>query len=717
MKDLRYKLLLQFIVVSVVLLLGYTFIWVTITREQIITSSGAEVKTTAAHANTIIQKYFASKLATLTTYTAVSPHVQTKTDAEKLLDLDKDITSIAVLSSNGEEQFHTGQTSILLSPSKSHEFKVASFMGGQTYISSISRSNALDFVTIALPLKTSRGVLVAKVSIIPLEKELQSIKIGENGTIALIDKGKNAAMIDSKDVYQADNEKGEQALQFHITNTLTGWGITAQVPDSDVLKPLDRIISYAVLLFFAALLLAILLSLSLGNGIVTSFKGLKAGFENFNKGNLAFRVPVSGNDEIQDLSKSLNNMIGSIHEEYLKVDREKSAVMAEKQQAEQSFEQEKEHMKQVLSADEEKVNNGLFVEKEKVNAIMSNITDAVVLLTKNRQIMFFNKVAEDLLGHSTQEMQNKLITAAMKVYEKDTEVTWDEYAPMQDMQSRGGNVMQKEKVRLENSAISPRFVKMLTIKTNFNQSDDLGFILIMHNLDQEIELEKTEMKFVSAVTRELQTPVSILMQCFPFLKRDGANDTEKMYLTGVQTGIDQLTTLMQNFVLATKLEQNAIKPITESVDINAIIKEIIQVVTPQVQVKQQSLLYKEPEEPLPAVSVDGANLRDVLLNLLSNAIKFTPPQGTISINVHQFEGEVLVEVQDTGPGITKDILPNLFKKFYTIPDATGTDQTGSGLGLYTAKSLIELNHGKIWADSVEGKGSTFGFSLPKAATN
>jgi two-component system sensor histidine kinase VicK len=76
---------------------------------------------------------------------------------------------------------------------------------------------------------------------------------------------------------------------------------------------------------------------------------------------------------------------------------------------------------------------------------------------------------------------------------------------------------------------------------------------------------------------------------------------------------------------------------------------------------------------------------------------------------------VLVEVQDTGPGIAKEALPNLFKKFYTIPDVNGNDQTGSGLGLYTAKALIELNRGKIWADSVENKGSTFGFSLPKAS--
>jgi signal transduction histidine kinase len=717
MKDLRYKLLFQFIVVSAVLLLGYTFIWITITKEQLISTSGAVVKTKAEQADNIIQKYFSTKLGELTTYAAVTSEQQMKDDGEKLLGLDTDIAALTILASNGDEKFHTGKESVLQNPVKTPEYKIASFMGGQIYISPISRNGGFDFVTISLPLKSSHEVLVSKVSIMPLEKELQALKIGESGDVSLIDRSKNVALAGSKDIYQANNGKGEASLQYHVTNKVTGWGIIAQVPVSDVLHPLDQIISYAVLLFFAAILFAVLLSLTLGNGIVTSFNGLKAGFENFNKGNLAFRIPVSGNDEIQELSKSLNNMISSIHEAYLKVDREKNAVMAEKQQAEKSFAEEKEHMKHVLSEDEEKVNYGLFVEKEKVNAIMSNITDAVILLNKNRQIMFFNKVAEDLLGHTSQEMQNKLITAAMKVYEKDTEVTWDEYAPMKDMQAVNGNVMKKEKVRLENSTITPRFVKMLTVKTNFNQSDDLGFILILHNLNHEIELEKTEMKFVGAVTRELQAPVSLLMQCFPFLKRDDANDTEKMYLTGVQTGIDQLTTLMQNFILATKLEENAIKPITEAVDMTAIIKEIIQVVTSQVQVKQQSLTFKEPEEPVPAVSVDGANLRDVLLNLLSNAIKFTPTQGALTITVHQFEGEVLVEVQDTGPGISKELLPTLFKKFYTIPDTSGMDQTGSGLGLYTAKALIELNHGKIWADSVEGKGSTFGFSLPKAVNN
>jgi len=222
------------------------------------------------------------------------------------------------------------------------------------------------------------------------------------------------------------------------------------------------------------------------------------------------------------------------------------------------------------------------------------------------------------------------------------------------------------------------------------------------------------MRFVDAVIRELKAPLAIMLQCFPLLRQTATSDEQHMYLTGLQTGVDQISLLMQNFYLATQLEEQKITPDIKPLDIVGIIKHTREIINPQAQGRLVAITFEEPKDQISQVAADAANIRDILLNLLGNAIKFTPQQGTVGITVRQLNDEVLIEIVDSGPGVSKEEIPNLFKKFYTVQNTKDPDAIGTGLGLYIAKSLTELNHGKIWADSVEGKGSTFGFSLPKA---
>jgi signal transduction histidine kinase len=101
----------------------------------------------------------------------------------------------------------------------------------------------------------------------------------------------------------------------------------------------------------------------------------------------------------------------------------------------------------------------------------------------------------------------------------------------------------------------------------------------------------------------------------------------------------------------------------------------------------------------------------VLLNLLSNAVKYAAPETSINVQVTQQEEALQIGVTDQGPGITKENLPRLFKKFSRIPGSE-EQATGSGLGLHISRQIIEAHGGKIWAESKPGVGSTFTFTLP-----
>ncbi len=115
---------------------------------------------------------------------------------------------------------------------------------------------------------------------------------------------------------------------------------------------------------------------------------------------------------------------------------------------------------------------------------------------------------------------------------------------------------------------------------------------------------------------------------------------------------------------------------------------------------------------LPEVLADPIRLEQVMVNLLHNAIKFTPSGGEITISANVLDGQIEFSVKDTGVGIPAIDLPRIFERFYKADRARSSG--GTGLGLAISRHLVEAHGGRIWAESVEGKGSTFHFSIPQA---
>jgi signal transduction histidine kinase len=149
----------------------------------------------------------------------------------------------------------------------------------------------------------------------------------------------------------------------------------------------------------------------------------------------------------------------------------------------------------------------------------------------------------------------------------------------------------------------------------------------------------------------------------------------------------------------------------EPQNITAIIEDVTVALTPQLQEKNiqyNSLL----DESLPPVLVNAARLRQVIYNLVVNAIKYTNDQGCITVKAFAQDGEVRVQVGDTGTGIPASDQPHIFEKFYRVRGEHTLAVKGTGLGLAIAKSIVEKHHGRIWLESVFGEGSTFTLALP-----
>jgi len=161
------------------------------------------------------------------------------------------------------------------------------------------------------------------------------------------------------------------------------------------------------------------------------------------------------------------------------------------------------------------------------------------------------------------------------------------------------------------------------------------------------------------------------------------------------------------------MENGSLNANLENLDLAKAAGYVTGIVMPLAEEAGIVLQYQEPKDVATVVSGDVDRLHQIILNLLVNAINFTESGGSVTISFTKSGQEIILQIQDTGIGIKSEDAKNLYKKFNTIPNEKNIE-TGAGLGLYVCKRLVELQGGKIWIDSVEGRGTVVSVSLKKA---
>jgi len=226
----------------------------------------------------------------------------------------------------------------------------------------------------------------------------------------------------------------------------------------------------------------------------------------------------------------------------------------------------------------------------------------------------------------------------------------------------------------------------------------------------------TEMKtgFLMTVAHQLKTPLAAVKASAGMLQEvigDQATSSQKRLLANVDKGTRSLESEIGKLLEFLKLRTSSVQLNLGVYDVKELIKETLDQVLPSIKGKGQTLKLNMPENPVLA-QVDQSKVEAILLNIIGNAIKFTPDKGILEVSLDGSDSAVIVEISDSGLGITSQKLEHLFDAFYEIRDSQAAGTGSSGLGLAIAKSLVELHGGKIWATSEAGKGSHFYFSLP-----
>jgi len=261
---------------------------------------------------------------------------------------------------------------------------------------------------------------------------------------------------------------------------------------------------------------------------------------------------------------------------------------------------------------------------------------------------------------------------------------------------------------------STHFVKIIVARVNAEQRGDAQTIVTIHDETKTRELENMKIDFVSMAAHELRTPLASLRGYIELISyKEGAHIGEEAnkYLHQALKSSTELGSLINNLLDVSRIERGTLTLNMEPVDLADTIKQAVEDSGFVAEDKHISISYDGPATG-DMVLADTIALREVVHNLLGNAIKYTDPHGTIEVSLTRDGDRYVTRVKDTGIGIPQKSLPYLFTKFYRVHGGLDSGSTGTGLGLFISKSIIERHNGTIGVESHEGAGSTFTFTLP-----
>jgi signal transduction histidine kinase len=226
------------------------------------------------------------------------------------------------------------------------------------------------------------------------------------------------------------------------------------------------------------------------------------------------------------------------------------------------------------------------------------------------------------------------------------------------------------------------------------------------------QLNKAKSELLTNVSHELRTPLSSIKGFIETLMQPDVKWSRKQemeFLTTANQEADHLTLLIRNLLDMSRIESGKI-----NIDkTNSIFDEMLAMAEARLKAltNNHRLIIEKPSG-MPPILMDKMRIAQVLTNLVENAVKFSAESSPIIIQAEVEDNKVIISVTDKGKGISRENVGKLFNRFFQAENVVSGKTSGTGLGLAICKVIVEAHGGKIWAESQEGKGSRFSFSLP-----
>ena len=441
--------------------------------------------------------------------------------------------------------------------------------------------------------------------------------------------------------------------------------LTATEPDSPAATPgLERALLWISVTGGICILTGLILLYWLPRTISKPIKELKEGILEIANHNYEKRLQMNNNEEFRDVADSFNRM------------------------AERLTEYRASTLSDILSA------------KKFIEAIVNSIDDPVIGLNMEREILFINEKAlnvlnlkrENVIRQSAEELalKNDLLRRLIRELVTPSE--------------------QKEPLKIyaddKESYFKASYVPIINTEAEKGEPRKLGDVILLKNITEFKELDSAKTTFISTISHELKTPISAIMMSLQLLedRRIGSLNKEQEQLSqSIKENGERLLNITGELLNMTQVEAGKLQLMPKITRPIELIEYAIK--ANQVQADKFNIhIEVDYDENTKKLFVDSEKIAWVLTNLVSNAIRYSKENGRVIIGTYQDGNMVEIYVQDFGKGIDPRYHQSIFDRYFRVP---GTKVQGSGLGLSISKDFVEAHGGTLSVESELGKGSRF----------
>lgn len=343
-------------------------------------------------------------------------------------------------------------------------------------------------------------------------------------------------------------------------------------------------------------------------------------------------------------------------------------------------------------------------ERRRLDSVLGNMTEGVIATNRRGEIDIVNNMAAQMLGSSSDNIIGQNILTLLKV---------------EDRYSLRGLIDRNEDITIDFS--TEEFPSILRVSFSIIQSGTgfiSGVVCVLRDVTEEERIEEERKQFVSNVSHELRTPLTSMRSYIEALI-DGAWKDEELaprFLDVAQSETDRMIRMIQDLLHLSRIDSGRSELNKELIDITALFTQVLNrfdmLLDSEEYRNNNYTIERDLIDEAIFVDIDPDRMVQVLDNVMNNAIKYSPDGGTISAKMVVTVDAVKIMIKDQGIGIPEEDLGDIFKRFYRVDRARSRAMGGSGLGLAISREVVEQHGGKIWAESVERKGTTFNITLP-----
>ena len=403
------------------------------------------------------------------------------------------------------------------------------------------------------------------------------------------------------------------------------------------------------------LVISVLLSFLLSRAMVTPIRALTRGAQRVAEGDFGHEIQVESHDEIGVLTNAFNAMSRQLQSTLQEVESERT----------------------------------------KLSTLFLHMTDGVVAFNQNGEVIHSNPAAEEMLGQA--------IPVGGAVTYGDL---FQDMVPLETVLTTDRDCLEIETVWGERI--------LLLLLAPFNREKQVGVLVVVHDVTQQVKNETMRKEFVANVSHELRTPITNIRSYAETLAEnpDLPPDTTASFLGVILSESDRMTHIVQDLLTLSRFDSGHSELNLTTFPFAGLLEESCQAMRIEAQ-RRGHTLRLEGTGGLPAIRADRERISQVVMNVLSNAIKYTPDGGRIVLTAGCTPDRVWLEVADNGIGIPPEDRDRIFERFYRVDKARSRESGGTGLGLSIAQEIVRQHQGSLTLVDRPGPGTTLRLELKR----